>query len=598
MPRFIKKIVIPLFIWGIINAGGSFFIKGGYFPAQTEPEFAPGQIIVKLKSKTTLTEIENLADQFNGEVRKILRYDELYSIKFPVKHVSDIKTAINQGKYEKALELWKKEKEFVYRMIEVFEESGYVEFAQPNYIYRIYYTPNDPYFRDAQGFPNQQPDQYGMFNINAETGWNLVQGGSPDVVIAIIDSGTLLTHPDLSDNIWVNTGETPGNGQDDDGNGYIDDVNGYDFVGDNVGDPWGDDPASEDSDPNINPPPDPAVGDSIDNNFDGYADAAVGHGTHTAGCAATVMDNGTAFAGIAGHCKIMAVRALNAEGSGFTEDIAAAIEYARIAGADVISMSFGMQGSDQAVELALQNAYNDGIALFAATGNTGSSGISFPANLDFVLAVGSFNDDDERSSFSTYGNGLDVVAPGGEAEQTGGPRDEAIWSTYVFSLEDQQQGYGNAGDPALAGMMGTSMACPHAAGLGALILSVNQNFTPDEVYNYIRDGARDIGPSGYDTETGYGAIDVYNTLSPIVTVKEKLSLGSYYGNIIIYERANSVKIISKKGKINVKIVDPVGRKLSSIKGKEIEFPKASLKKGVYFIFIKEPQKVSHKIVVP
>jgi subtilisin family serine protease len=198
-------------------------------------------------------------------------------------------------------------------------------------------------------------DQWGLFQVEAESAW-LVQTGSPEVIIAVLDSGIDLDHDDLWDNIWTNSAEMAGaDGIDDDGNGKIDDKRGYDFAGNNVGSP-SDDPLSEDANPDVfymaehqwiqdgSAIPfgwrfdgDAAVGDGIDNNLEYYPlfytiNIVAFHGTAVARVIGMMANNinpetsaGEGMVGACWHCKIMNVRTINAEGEALDSDMVEAI---------------------------------------------------------------------------------------------------------------------------------------------------------------------------------------------------------------------------------------------------------------------------------
>jgi subtilisin family serine protease len=440
--------------------------------------------------------------------------------------------------------------------------------------------PRDPIYKDDDD-PTTKPcdpvveicdpwelvDQWGLFKVEAEAGW-LVQRGSPDIVIAILDSGIDLDHDDLWAKIWTNRGEIPNNGIDDDGNGLVDDVHGADFAGDNVGNPL-DDPASEDGNPDI---PrggawvedwtttfgirfdgDPAVGDGVDNNFDWLADIGVTHGTMVAGIAGAMTDNvnpvALQFEGMAGvcwHCTLMPVRLINAEGWAFGSDAASAIYYAANMGAHVINISWGIDLSSaspavvEAVQIiaeAIDFAASRGVIVVAAAGNSGTPGLYFPAIMRNTIAVGSSDWRDRRSAFSSHavpaeipdngldddGNGwvddvLDVIAPG-----------ELIWSTAVLSAYDALL-YEILGLPGLEPGLdtygaadGTSFSTPLVSGYVGLLLSQNPGAPLGQVRQALRAHARDIldpngvGASlvGYDAYSGFGRLRmVVPTLTP------------------------------------------------------------------------------------
>ena len=216
-------------------------------------------------------------------------------------------------------------------------------------------------------------------DIDALDAWD-VTAGSTDVVVAVIDSGIDINHPDLQANIWINPGETPDNGIDDDGNGYVDDVIGWDFL-------------ISDNDPRD----------------------AHGHGTHVAGTIAAIGDNNRGVTGVSWSAKIMALRFLDAWGLGSTADAIAAIEYANEKGADVINNSWGGGGYVQALKDAIE-ASNAVVVCAAGNSSRNNDVIShYPSSFDSanIIAVAASDQDDGLAGFSNYGAvSVDVAAPG------------------------------------------------------------------------------------------------------------------------------------------------------------------------------------------
>ena len=218
------------------------------------------------------------------------------------------------------------------------ERSAAVLDAQPNYRYRATAdVPNDTFFGQQWGL-GASP------GVDVLPAWERTRGSGQ--VIAVVDTGVDLTHPDLIGNLWANPGETPANGVDDDANGKVDDVHGYDFV-------------SADSDPD-------------DFHF---------HGTHVAGIAAAVAGNAEGAAGVAPEARIMALRALNGNGSGSTSGIAEAIRYAALEGAGVINLSLGAPGGgagDSVLSQAVQAAKTADAVVVVAAGNASSNNDATP----------------------------------------------------------------------------------------------------------------------------------------------------------------------------------------------------------------------------
>jgi len=340
-------------------------------------------------------------------------------------------------------------------------QSPAVEYAEPNYLVQIADTiPNDP------GWGSQ----YGPVNIQAPQAWDITTGSSA-VVIAVIDTGVDLGHPDLASKIWVNPGETglDGNGKDkrtndvDDDNppdGYVDDWHGWDFVNDD------------------NTPQDD-----------------YGHGTHVAGIAAAASNNGLGIAGIAWGARVMPLKILDSSGSGSESNVAAAMMWAADHGAKVINLSLGAPTPASVMEDAVNYAYAHGVTVVAAAGNNGSLGVFYPAAYDNAIAVASTDAGNNRSGFSNYGPEIDLAAPGSR-----------IYSTLPTSACTycDPSGYGY--------LNGTSMATPHVAGVAALLASLPQFDTPDKIRIAMESTALDLGTAGRDQFYGYGLVQARDAL--------------------------------------------------------------------------------------
>ena len=204
--------------------------------------------------------------------------------------------------------------------------------------------------------------------------------GSPAIVIALVDSGIALTHPDLASKVWVNQGEIPGNGLDDDHNGKVDDVNGWHFF-----QQW---------------TPDGYIPTENAIVWDDY-----GHGTHVAGIAAAASNNGIGIAGISWGARVMPVKVLDQDGDGWYSDIAAGITYAVDNGARIINLSLGGAEASRMLCDATAYAQQKGALLVAAAGN-GAAAVYYPAACDGVLAVASTDRVDLRPLHPILGHRL------------------------------------------------------------------------------------------------------------------------------------------------------------------------------------------------
>jgi subtilisin family serine protease len=330
-------------------------------------------------------------------------------------------------------------------------------------------VPDDIYFDQQYSLHNiGQTGGIIDCDIDAPEAWN-IETGSSTIVIAVIDTGIDYTHPDLADKIWINEDEIPGNGIDDDDNGFIDDARGYNFYDD-------------DNDP-----------------FD-----LNGHGTVCAGIAAADTNNGVGIAGVCWDCQIMPIKVAGLHNTEDRPDFwIKAIEYAVDNGADIISMSFGIEYYHEQLELAVNYAYSNGIFLTASAGNQGWSNEHYPAAYENVVGVAATNDKDGRmenagqwSASSNYGSWVSVAAPG-----------ENIFSTmpsYHVTLNNYGFPLNYSGD-----LCGTSCAAPHVAGLAALILSKKPFLSPEEVETLILEN---VDPYNSSFDLGTGRINAYKAI--------------------------------------------------------------------------------------
>lgn len=342
---------------------------------------------------------------------------------------------------------------------------------------------NDPLLNDQWHYNNDghiAGTKVGA-DANVFKAWETGVTGSKDVVVAIIDGGFQVDHPDLKDNVWINTAELNGKpGVDDDGDGYVDDIYGYNFV--------------------IN---------SSDIN-------AHSHGTHVAGTVGATNNNGIGVCGVAGGSdgkggvKMMVCQVFDSRASSSAvADFGAAIVYAADRGASIAQCSWGASVADdedksvtEAVDYFTKNGggdkMNGGLCIFAA-GNNGEEGNYYPGCLDKVVAVGSMAPDGSVAYYSNRGKWVDVTAPGG-LEDNG--QQYGVLST----LPNSTYGYNE----------GTSMACPHVSGIAALILSKygNKQFSNETLRTLLTTSVNDLYTQNpeYKGLMGSGYIDAYKAL--------------------------------------------------------------------------------------
>jgi len=318
-------------------------------------------------------------------------------------------------------------------------------------------TPNDTYLSD----------QWYLTNIDAYSAWD-IHTGDGSIVVAVLDTGIDLDHPDLAENIWVNTGEVADDGIDNDGNGYIDDVHGWDFVDDD--------------------------GSPIPNSDEAFDEGAISHGTVIAGIIGAVGDNEEGIAGINWDVQLMSVRILDNEGIGNSTLARQGVEYATAMGADVINLSFTGFDFDDALRAVIQDAYESGIVVVAAMGNSNGGGINiddrpiFPACFgersgeDLILGVAATDVNDVKADFSNYGaECTDISAPGENIFSAVYQDDE--WTPFADGYYEE-------------GWSGTSMASPMVAGAAALLKSAYHSLTPDDIKTILRLSVDPVSATG------------------------------------------------------------------------------------------------------
>jgi len=342
-----------------------------------------------------------------------------------------------------------------------------IEEASPNYLLQAQRVPNDPQYGYQWNYPM----------LHLPQAWDVTMGDS-NVVVAVIDTGVLLSHPDLQ-------GKTTA---------------GYDFISDTSVSLDGD---GMDSNPN-----DP--GDQAEVNGD-----STFHGTHVAGTIAAATNNGKGVAGVGWNTRVMPLRVLGKGGAGDDYGIEQAIRFAaRLSNdsgmlpakkADIINLSLGGPEVSSSFRKTITDAYNVGVIIVAAAGNEGVNTPMYPAALAEVVSVGAVDINKQHPDYSNYGTTLKAVAPGGArtADLNGDGIPDGIMST--VGKDDK----GQAVQYTYETMMGTSMASPHAAGVIALMKAVNPALTPKQVSALLASSkiTEDLGIRGRDDFFGYGLLN-------------------------------------------------------------------------------------------
>lgn len=337
------------------------------------------------------------------------------------------------------------------------------------------FTPDDEFLEE----------QWYLQNIDAYTAWD-THTGDGSVVVAILDTGIDLDHPDLKENIWKNSAEIEGDGIDNDNNGWVDDFNGYDFI---------DDDGS----------PIPTQGEAFD-------EGAVSHGTVIAGIIGAVGDNDEGIAGIIWDVQLMSVRILDNQGIGDSNLARQGVEYATANGADVINLSFTGFDFDDALRRAIEEAYEAGIVVVAAMGNADHGGMNidqhaiFPACFgeraqeDWILGVAATDENDVKADFSNYGaECTDISAPGQNIFSAVYQDDD--WE--AFSEGSYQDSWS-----------GTSMASPMVAGAAALLKSAYHSLSPDDIKLILRLSVDPVTATGdAKGKMGSGRLNIASALA-------------------------------------------------------------------------------------
>ncbi len=403
--------------------------RPGLLPTSTA-SFVPGQVLVKFQSDFPKIQQEHFVQATGMTMIRFLPGLDVYQLRVPEGYT-----------VEETVAVWK--------------TVPFVVYAEPNYIVHASITPNDPLFNQQYALSNPggtlplpgSPIGKQGADIKATAGWE-ESTGSDGVVIAILDTGCDLLHPDLKNKFLSN---------------------GRDLINDDL--------------------------DASDDN---------GHGTVVAGIAGAETNNSVGISGVGWDCRLLPVKVLDKDGAGTVDIVSEGIMWAADQvsnGVKVINISWGVDAPSSTLRDAVQYAYDKGVVVVAAAGNTGGQ-VQFPAAYDnYVLAVAATDYSDNRYVLSNTGSEIDVAAPGVEVMST------------------VPRGYYGAGSIDYGFWTGTSVAAPHVAGLAALIASLKPFLTVDDIMNVIRLSADDVNSDlypGKDEFVGYGRINIEKAIVPLI----------------------------------------------------------------------------------
>ncbi len=458
------------------------------------------EIVIRMKPGVALEEVQATCTAAGCTIRKRMEFTE----------------------QEYLLEILGLDADAVFAAVEQLNHAPEVEWACPNTAFqpRLYNqlspTPSTPVGQlpivsaagdpNAPGvFPNDEyfPNQWHLYNtgqsggtpgadIRAPEAWEITTG-DPNIVVAVIDTGVDTNHPDLVNNL----------------------VAGYDYI------------------------------DNDDQPYPSLDDAGGAHGTSCAGLVAAQGNNGIGVSGVTWNCKVMPNR-VHIEGATWISeaDIATAFRWAASQGADILSNSWGFSSPLPIIHSAIIDVTEPlgigrngkGCAVLFAAGNYNISITGYPQKYPEVILVGGTDHNDQRCWYSNYGPELDIVAPSGGGVRVANLWEEEyvyeylrlstdlLWTTDIlgasgFSTFNENSDLVDYTEKA----SGTSSACPVAAGVAALILSVEPNLNSDEVRYFLERSAKDLGDPGRDNYYGWGRVDARAALDMVLAKRADLN---------------------------------------------------------------------------
>lgn len=508
-------------------------------------DFVENQLIVKFKTELNKSTKEciknnqfyiNKLDQLNlrNHLKKISltgNKNEKRTFLLTINNITNIQQKINEYKNTNLFE---------------YVEPNYIGSAHGKKIEIFETTPNDNLFFRQWSLVNdgtftQQTSTFDA-DIDMDLAWD-IETGSSDIIVAVLDSGTRINHPEFNGRIWVNPNDT-NDGTDNDANGYTDDINGWNF----------------------------------ESNTNNLVDAT-GHGSNVAGIIGLNANNNIGYAGIDWNCKLMICRVLDDDGFGQYSWWTEAIYYAVDNGANVLNMSVGGNSFSQTLKDAVDYAHANNVSVVVSSGNQNVNGVQYPSRYENAISVGSTDANDQRSSpffwdtdsGSNYGTNLDIIAPGG-----------LIFGINHTSNTQYNYYWG-----------GTSQAAPHVTGVISLLLAQNPALTPNEIKNILQTTADDeVGLSaedtpGFDIYHGYGRLNANQALlqgtASITDLENRFF--TIYPNPITN---NTLQICNLKPSIYyLKITNVIGETVYSkkIDNNDTTINIENLISGVYFVTI-------------
>lgn len=363
----------------------------------------------------------------------------------------------------------------LYRELLNLKQQGIIESINENYRYKIEQL--------KKSNDTEIESQWGLNQIEAYEAWGISAG--ENIIIGMVDTGIEYNHPDLKDNIKINTledlnkngsfepwskdeikGGLSGDfdGIDNDGNGFADDVVGYDFV-----DQWI-----------------ANVGESSE--IDPIPNDEAGHGTNVAGVMVATYNNSKGIAGLAYRSKLITAKAFDATGNAESDDIANAIVYCAMNGAKVINFSFGDYYDSPIMHSAIKFAYSMGCVLVASSGNESKGNAHYPSDYSECIAVGGSTRKNIRWANSNYSNNLALIAPS----------ENVLTCSTGFTYDYKS---------------GTSLAAPYVTASAALVLSKYADLKPEEVKGILVQNASVVDDGHWNEFYGFGILNIYEALN-------------------------------------------------------------------------------------